>query len=255
VFKNYINVRLSLQNTKIDFDGTVLPIRIIADHILVELSGGKIGLIDTGAPSTFGGKGGCLNILGRSFEPAQDYLGVTCSKLSEFLGVRIDYVVGCDVLSILDWKLDWQGGTLSFFRDPQDFGGTVVPVKSLWGIPIVDFLVKGHVQSAVLDTGAPLQYKPREFEAGAPLRVYEDFSPILGKFATPVFKQAFTFGGMTIEGDFGHLPEPLEVLLELAGVRWVLGSDVLRQKPIGFSLRNRRIHILPSNNHHLKGES
>jgi hypothetical protein len=212
-------------------------------HIIADI-GGLNCLIDTGCPKTISDKP-AVTILGQKFMTMPNLAGVTTALLTKETGSRIDVLIGTDILGRFPWILDWNGAKITFFRKPQTFGGTILELTEFMGSPIVEFAVDGKKVNAILDTGAPLQFKPPDFEAGAPLREQADFMPTFGPFTTEVFRLPIEFGGIRIEdAEFGNLPSHLHAALELCGVGWILGRDVLNKQPLAFDLINGRLHIL-----------
>jgi len=231
------------RNTSSKRTAQTYPVRTHGGHVLADI-GGKTCLIDTGAPSTVGED--AFVLLGRRFPTEREYFGVTCEGLRGFVGTHIDFLIGTDVLNTFPWKLDWHGGTVTFYRGGHDFNGTVVPVRSVFGSPVVPFTIGGVEYEGVLDTGAPLQFCPRDWEGGAYVRDQQDFFPIGGAFTAKVYRVGFRFGDREIDGEFGKMPAALGSPLKMLGLGWILGSDVLKSGPLGFDLRRgkRRIHLL-----------
>ncbi len=204
-------------------------------------------MIDTGCPATVGSSSR-FSFMGEEFQTVPTYHGVTVENLSHYVGHKIDFLVGTDILARYQWVLDWQRETVTFYPTPREFGGTVLAVKSSWGVPIVQFTVGGKVTPALLDTGAPLQFLPPDYEAkGHSVREQEDFFPSTGTFTTPVYRLPIEFGGRRFDAEFGVLPKWLRIGLEFMGCKWILGSDVLSKWPLAFDLKNGRIHILDLN--------
>ena len=113
------------------------------------------------------------------------------------MGIKLDLIIGMDVLGRWPWLLDWQAKKITFFRKLQEYGGTIIPVRqSPQSHIIVEFEVAGEKKRAILDTGAPLQFKDADFDCGDPIRDQEDFSPLISRhIITPVCRIPIRFAG------------------------------------------------------------
>ncbi len=226
-----------------ELETETFPLAFPGGHIVADI--GRLNcLIDTGCPMTISDQP-AITILGQKFKTMPNLAGVTTALLTKEIGSRIDVLVGTDILGRFSFILDWNGAKITFFAKAQNFGGTVVPMTDFMGTPIVEFSVQGQTIKAILDTGAPLQFKPSAFKAGELLREQEDFLPTLGRFQAAVFRLPIEFGGLKIEdAEFGNLPPFMETPLAMCGVGWILGRDVLNKRPLAFDLKARRLHVL-----------
>jgi len=218
---------------------------IFKDVYVIAKIGDRKALIDTGCPLT-GTNGEPFCLFGKRISRKGSFGTFSLSETSRLMGIHLDAIVGMDVLGRYPWLLDWQGRKINFFRKPQKFGGTVVPVRqSAQSHIVVDFEVAGEKKEAILDTGAPLQFKDADFACGDPVREQEDFSPLISRhFATPVYRTPIRFAGEQFETEFGVLPDELQSYLSLVGVRWVLGGPCLKRHPVYWDIPNRCIHVL-----------
>jgi putative NIF3 family GTP cyclohydrolase 1 type 2 len=229
-------------------DRMTFDLTIKDGYILMKVDGKEqLALLDTGCPFT-ASSGEPLVLFGENVSRNAGFGGLSLDELSGYLGVRVEHIVGMDVLGRYPWLLDWQGRKVTIFRKPQEFGGTVVPAwQGQQGHVLLEFEVGGEKKTANLDSGAPLQFKPLGHGAGRPVREQEDFSPLISDyFTTPVYRVPIKFAGETFEAEFGVLPSKLRKFLDLIGVEWVLGSDVLKRHPIYWDLPNGRLHVLNS---------
>jgi hypothetical protein len=162
------------------------------------------------------------------------------------MGIKLDLIIGMDVLGRWPWLLDWQGKKLTFFRKAQKYGGTVIPAReSEQSHVIVEFEVNGEKREGLLDTGAPLQFKDADYKCGNSLREQADFSPLIHEyFATPIYQIPISFAGERFEAEFGVLPPKLQNYMDLIGVRWILGGPCLKRHPVYWDIPNGCIHIL-----------
>ena len=218
---------------------------IFKDDDIIAKIGDRKALIDTGCPFT-GSEGAPFRLFGEKVSRSARFGGFSLSETSRLMGIKLDLIVGMDVLGRYPWLLDWQGKKITIFRKPQEFGGTVVPAwQSQQGHVLVEFEVGGEKKTAILDTGAPLQFKAVDYNCGDPVRVQEDFSPLISnKFTTPVYRTPIRFSGEQFEAEFGVLPPKLRFYMNFIGVQWVLGGPCLKRHPVYWDTAKGCIHIL-----------
>ena len=52
----------------------------------------------------------------------------------------------------------------------------------------------------------------------------------------PVYRKTITVAGEPFRGTFGTLPAALGTILKIAGVNWILGSEVFRKREVLLAL-------------------
>lgn len=217
------------------------PLEIVDDQLVARIAGRNV-LVDTGAPQSVGH--GTLTLLGREFRLRPGWLGFGIPQLVRLVGVKIDALLGTDVLGCTRLLIDRPAHRVAFSDDPLDIAGTVVPVDSLVGVPIVGFTVAGRPARGFLDTGARLSYvDPEATVTGERLGVATDYYPGFGEFATDVFRLPVEFAGRMREITCGLLPELLRSALRLAGTEWVLGSDLFRDTTVAIDMVDGRLVV------------
>jgi hypothetical protein len=205
-------------------------------HVILESGGARI-LLDTGAPISVG------SIPGWTFEGVpvpleRDYYGVTTERLSAHIGAGIDVLLGMDFLGKRVFQIDVEAEELRFLDldDPLP-PGEVIPIKPLVGIPTVGFHLDGIDVRAFLDTGARLSYLSDQLIANYPaVATVRDFHPSAGLFETPVRLVPVAFGSSRATLHSGALPPVLDTRLSAAGVRGIVGTDLLEQYIVTFSM-------------------
>jgi hypothetical protein len=219
------------------------PLEIHDDHPIARIDGRRC-LIDTGSPVSIGEQP--LWLLGGQRALQREVMGLTAATLSEMVGAPLDALLGADVLHTGSFLVDWNHGTIAFSSAPIPFEGAAVPTRRVMGIPIVTFRAGGEALTGFLDSGAKLSYMPAERAAGLPPDgEAEDFYPGFGRFTTATVRAPVELGGFPFEARFGVLPDLLAMTLGLAGVSWILGSDVFKQFRVLVDLAASRVAVAP----------
>ena len=198
--------------------GTVLPLGVVSDHLLIELEG-SVSLIDTGAPMSI---------------PAPELV-------SEELGTRVEWILGVDWLRDSAITIDWPARQIAFAQAAQ--AGEIVPLRPHFGLYQIEVATTSGTGLAFLDTGAQLSYAPPAECAGVePVGARRDFYPGFGAFDVTVYQMPIRVGSREIHGTFGVLPDLLLSLLRMIGHGgWILGSDFFRDRRITLDLGNNRL--------------
>jgi len=211
-------------------------LRIETNHLLAELEGG-LALIDTGSRRSYGA-GRPFEIGETPYMPTDD--APSLRKISQELGVEVNWLIGNDVLR--DWvvMLDWNAGEIRFERSPFEINGTEIPVHLPRGWPLLDISVDGRTVEAVLDSGAQRSYSdPETASTHASIGVADDFHLEYGRFKTQLYRVPLVVGGRAIDVQWGILPDRLHDLLSIA--RWILGIDFFRERRIAVDLAKGRV--------------
>jgi Ca-activated chloride channel family protein len=221
------------------------PLDTSTGHPVADIGGVRC-LIDTGSPATFGRSG--FRVLGDDHRPDAGLGGVNADEISRLVGTRVDVLVGMDVLARYPWVLDWDRARVSFLRTPEGVFGRRVPAALRHGVPTIeiDATDRRHpgaagagTRLAFVDTSAKLSYMdPDDLGGARACGEEQDFFPLVGQFRVPVYRRTITLAGEPFRGTFGILPDAMGMILGMAGVKWILGSEVLRRGPVLFDLTN-----------------
>lgn len=182
-------------------------------HLLV-WAGNSKALIDTGsstsmAPAPF-------DFLGQREYPPTNIMGVTPQKMSDLSGIRIDLLIGCDILSRHTIRFRWREGLLDIGDDISDYP-TSTELDTLMGIPVFPVTLRGRPTKAIFDTGAHLSYiDPVLVQGEYPVGQRNDFYPFVGQFTTPTYRIATALDNAPLEIEYGTLPDSLQLMLGMA---------------------------------------
>jgi hypothetical protein len=218
------------------------PLQHKNGHIFVELDG-NLWLLDTGAPSSFGGARG-LAIAGEQFSLGTNYFGLTSAALSQFTGVQCVGLLGADVLSRFDHILDTARGKLTVSTGELSHDGQSVPLDEFKGIPIVTARVAVSDYRMFFDTGAQISYFQDDSLTGFPSAgSVTDFYPGVGQFQTDTHEVPVSLGGVTFTLRCGTLPGLLGMTLMMANTKGIVGNAILANRTVGYFPR-RQMMIL-----------
>jgi len=210
-------------------------------HPYLELDG-ELWLFDTGSPASFGEREE-LVIGAHAMRVQPSYLGLGVAALRESLGEPVSGLLGSDVLQRMDWLLDLPNET-AHASDSLKFQGQIATIDDFMGLPIVQVGVGDQVVRMLFDTGAQLSYwEDPGIERYRVSGTTEDFFPGLGTFTTQAHHVPVRVADVQFMVRCGRLPRLLAATLSFAGVAGVLGSEILLDRPIGWSARRRELVI------------
>jgi hypothetical protein len=203
-------------------------------HIVSPYEGKRL-LIDTGSPISIGS--GRLDFLGRTYQLHQPVHGASTEALSEFIGTKIDGLVGLDILRNHDLRLDWD--TPEF--DPKENGdGEKLPLSfGNFGLPAVPVEVNGQTVQAIFDTGAQISYINKSVVVGVcSVAEFRDFHHTVGEFTTDLYRLPTKLGEQVLTLDYGLLPESV-----YGGNLDILGTEILKHFPVTLRFSRREFVV------------
>jgi len=211
-------------------------------YIVADIEGSRC-LIDTGSPSTVSPRKQ-LSMFGEKFGTIPTYGPMHLGDIEKGVGTRLDYLVGLNVLTKFPWELDVEEGWIAFYPDSLPTSITnrwhYMNCGSFMGMPVLKFNLNGRDYQGLFDTGAPLQYAPKDAELGKLFDYQKDFFPTVGEFLSSRYKVQFKVGNRIIDGMFGKFPPEIPLA---AWNAWILGSDVLKSGPVAFDLQSRSVYL------------
>lgn len=209
------------------------PLHKIHGHLFVQVDG-HLWLLDTGAPCSFGSPAD-FHILGEKFELQSFYLGLTPETLSGFVGVKIDGLLGADVLNNFDIIFNCPENTSIFSLSSLNLDGQIVKLDEFMGIPIVTATVNGRDYRMFFDTGAQISYfQDDALRTFPPAGQMTDFYPGFGQFQTDTHNVHFQIAGKSLVLRCGKLPDMLGMTLMMAGTQGIMGNQILHDWIVGY---------------------
>jgi hypothetical protein len=194
----------------------------------------------------------------------------TLTSASSNLGLPIHGLVGTDFLAdkCLDLRYHSADAGVGVMLSDDDLkcrssssasdsGGTSrasasgpasgVPLDVVLGVPVVTVTIAGVERRVVLDTGAAVSYLLSHLQPTTPPEgEYDDFSPHMGKFTTPIWHLPVRCGCVPVveaRVRFGLLTGPLASMLQIIGVVGVVGYDLFAGRVARFNFRHRFFRV------------
>jgi hypothetical protein len=219
---------------------------MVDGHVIIEYDGRRV-LLDTGSPASLGPTG-TWQFCGVPVTLADGGLGITPAQIGEWVGTRVDVLLGADVLSRLRFTIDLDedgsGGHVRFERPAA--AGPSIDLAEFMGIPIATVTVGDEPVRAIVDIGAKLSYLDAQMAAAFAVTGSErDFYPGIGAFRTDVRVVPIEIAGCTVELRCGVLPDSLRMTLAMADTRAILGTELLRHGAITFALPDGVLMLEP----------
>jgi Mg-chelatase subunit ChlD len=213
-------------------------------HVLAEIGNERV-LIDTGGAVSIGRRPSLL--LGEKDFPLLTNLpGVDIREISRLIGTRITALVGADILNQLNFVIDLEEGIFASLRKPVRNGRGILDITNTGGVPAVDVLVDGKMVPLIFSTGSRLSTLPLNiFRRYTPTGTRSDFYHGFGEFESPVAKLPVEMSGVSMDIDFGRIPESLEKMIKWGGAVGILSSDILEQFRLEYWGQHGKIGLRP----------
>ena len=197
-------------------------------HIILPF-GDQMALLDTGSPSSISSHP--FNFGGKRHTTPNQLMGFTTRQLSELAGIKIDILIGCDILSRHKIRIRWQEHCIDIGDDTPD-GSIVDDMESMMGCPIIPLRIAGESIKALFDTGAHLSYISPALIAGLPQTGQKaDFHPFNGHFTSPTYTVETALGGKAFTMEYGILSGELgaavDLTLNMTNTSAVIGTQLL----------------------------
>jgi uncharacterized protein YegL len=229
------------QNSTFEF-----PCYQVDGHILAEIGNERV-LLDTGAQFSFGSLPS-INLGGKEFSLRRNFVGKDIDKIGQLIGTRISILVGYDILRQLNYKIDLNKGIFSSTDSNLNGSKNILEITTTMGLPVVTVNIDGQPQRMFFDTGARISYLHSSiFQDHTSMGTRTDFYPGLGEFETEVTILGVDLPGSSLGVLFGVLPRGLEKIIEAAGVKGILGSELLTRYKIRCLGPKNKVELYPYN--------
>lgn len=224
-----------------------IPLETHGGHLFLRFNEGLL-LLDSGSPLSFG-KPSSLEVAGYTFDLADQFLGLTPTLLSGYVGVECLGLVGSDILGVFDVIIDAMQNIVIFSKDPLAYYHNAIPIDFLMGIPILTAIIGSDSFRMFFDTGAQISYLQDAILFDyPPAGQVQDFYPGFGEFMTETHLVEMQVGESYFSLRCGRLPDLLGMTLMLTDVQGILGNECLRGRKVGYFPRRRVLDLGPAIN-------
>ena len=221
---------------------------LINGHLLAVIWDQR-ALLDTGFPFSFG-KCSSITLCGREFAISKE-ANPSTGELSELIETAFSLVLGADVLSQLDFRIDLPKLEITFSDSFGDIGGIAVPLRIINRLPILAARLPNGEFPFLISTGMKLSFLHSSIASAYPVvGKGSDFIPSMGKlegtkFETDLRRIKLNVGRKDLKLSFGVLPQVIEEpSLKGLGVMGILGAELFAGTPIVFSYRRQELIFL-----------
>ena len=216
---------------------------------LLAVIGDQRALLDTGFPFSFG-QCSSITLRGREFAISKE-ASPTTGELSELIETAFSLVLGADVLSQLDFRIDLPEMEITFSDSFVDIGGITVPLRIINGLPILSARLPNGEFPFLISTGMKFSFLHSSIASATPVVGKGfDFIPSMGKlegtkFETDLRRIKINVREKDLKLSFGVLPEFIEEsALKGFGVMGILGAELFARSPVVFSCRRQELIFL-----------
>ncbi|MFY9158173.1 MAG: von Willebrand factor type A domain protein [Chloroflexi bacterium ADurb.Bin120] len=206
-------------------------INFVAGVPLARIEGYSV-FIDTAAPSSIAEFPDWL-FMNEAFKIQGEDHGMTCSQLSQELGISVDMMLAMDILHHLHMRINPVQGLVQFSRQALRSSGMRLPVLTGETPPHVMLKIGKQDISMRLVTGLKFNYVPERFVVGLnQVSTVGDRLPGGEGFQTHLYKLPLPVGSRVLSLNCGVVPKSLRSALGLGENEGVLGADLLQSLPI-----------------------
>jgi hypothetical protein len=219
-------------------------INLIDGHLIFEDLNNTI-LVDTGSSITIC-KNPYISFMGQTYEARTSVFGNDIDEFSKLLGHDIDVLMGLDILEQFSLLINYKSKKIVFSQEQIHLDkSTSLPMsKDQTGALLVTIVIEGKKYNLAIDTGAKISYINRNATEGCTaIDTRLDFSPMIGRFKTPIFEKDVMLADKGFIVSFGNLPNALEIPLTMMGIDGVIGYDLFNKFVVLFNFKSGTIHI------------
>ena len=209
-----------------------IDIRIEKNHLITEIDG-KLLLLDSGAPHSFGR---CkLEWEGEQVDLSTQMPPMPFSILQERIGLPLDGLIGCNHLLHRGMRLDIPNSTLTL-HDEVPCDADACALHPIMNVPAVTMDVGGIPQKIIIDTGAMQTFVSKKTALELPrIGSVGDFMPTGERFTSDLVEMEAIVDKTRIAIQPAVSPDALDTLLEGVTAAGIIGLDVLKTQSFEFA--------------------
>lgn len=200
-------------------------------------------LLNTGCPVSMGTRPS-IRFLDREIPVLQRYHGMTVAQWGEVIGVRLDGLLGSDVLGRHAVAIDPEAATVVFDGDGAPEGRSL-RLETVAGMPVVEVGIAGRKLRLLFHTGATLSCLRDADTRSLPcVGVVRDCYPGMGEFTTELRRVPLLFGDQPVNLECGLMPAELDRVLRPVDVHGVVGTNLLDSFAVSWGSRFSQLSLV-----------
>ncbi len=209
-------------------------------YLFIEANGLNC-LVSTGTPESMCVCGE-ITVDDRTFPVKQQTLRMSPKMLSEAIQTPLDAVIGADILSRFDYRINPFKKEILLSTDEIHPYGYAAHFNLYRSVPIVNVCVGTTDTKVYFNTGSPISYMLPEIAAKFPqVGISKAFYPGIGWIDTPLHRVLVWMSGNDVELDVGIPSESLLSTLKMTKASGVIGCDVFNGPGVFIASRRREV--------------
>lgn len=217
-----------------------IPYRLEQGYILIQ-SGKERAIVSTGTPGSMS-LSEVVSLGSESFPAAKQTLRMSPGELSAAIHVQIDALIGADVLSRIDYRINPFRHEIQFSSGEMHPYGYAAHFNLYRTIPVVQVWIEAKEIPVIFNTGARLTCLIPEITRLYPqVGSTRAFYPGIGWYDTPLHRILIWMSGNDVALEVGNPPGALASMLQAAGAYGILGSDIFQGPGVFLASRRREV--------------
>lgn len=216
------------------------PYEIEKGNLIISVDGLR-AVIHTGTPDSMC-TCGSLTLDGREYPTRHQTLRMTPAALSRELGIEVDAMIGADILSRMDYRINPFRRDIFMSHDEIHPYGYAAHFNLFRSLPVVSIWIDSRETTVLFNTGSQLTYLLPEIATQYPqVGTCRAYYPGLGWHETSLHRILIWMSGNDVELDVGLPPPSLVSTLQAAHALGVVGSDIFRGPGVFLASRRREV--------------
>ena len=208
---------------------------ILKEGILCIESDSDTIILDTGSPVSLG-TGDTIDLGGVPIETQTSILGYSWESVKDSLPFSVSALVGTDQIGANSISINLEEQS-AIWGEALNNG---FAMEMMAGVPVISATLNGKPGRFFFDTGASICYviDDQFIEGCNSVGEFEDFHPMLGKFATRLFSAPLNMNEQPIDVNVGILPDEFSAMMTPFGIDGIIGTNSILKQAIQLDFTN-----------------